>query len=163
VGRIVGGENLVISTKRCREKEAGQVALIYIVSMVIVIAAIALLVDGGRYLVMRNRVRMLADASALSGANMLDIEEAQKGSFVLDAGSDELSAGYQAREIFDINKAASPEWADFQLAEVRVQGNEIRVTVTGSSAPLFGNQWGLNYSATIVSSARVATGISSER
>lgn len=141
------------------EKEKGQVSLIFIVSMLIVIGAIALLVDGGRYLVMRNRVRMMADASALSASSILDLEEASNGNFVLDINGAELTA----KHIFDKNLETSPEYADFELGEVRVQGNQIWVTVKGRSAPLFGSQWGLNYSTTIVSSARAATGISSER
>ncbi len=142
-----------------QEKEKGQVSLIFIVSMVIVIAAMALLVDGVRYLVMRNRTRMMADASALSAASILDLEEASNGNFVLDRSG----AIYTANDIFSKNIETSPEYADFELNEVRVQGNQIWVTVTGRSAPLFGSQWGLNYSTTIVSSARAATGISSER
>lgn len=142
-----------------QEKEKGQVSLIFIVSTVIVIAAMALLVDGGRYLVMRNRTRMMADASALSAASILDLEEASKGNFVLDRSG----AIYTANDIFSKNIETSPEYADFVLDEVRVQGNQIWVTVTGRSAPLFGSQLGLNYSTTVISSARSATGISTER
>lgn len=145
------------------QKENGQVSLVFVVSMVIIIAAFALLVDGGRYLVMRNRARMIADASALSGASILDIEEAQQGNFILVPGNDKFSAKGKATEFFHDNEADSPEWAEFQLVEVRVQGSEIWVTVTGSSAPVFGSQWGLHYTTTIVSSARAATGISTER
>ena len=141
------------------EKEKGQVSLIFIASMVIIIAAIALLVDGGRYLVMRNRTRMMADASALSAASILDLEEARNGNFVLGINGAKKSA----EDIFNENIKTSPEYADFELNEVRVQGNQIWVTVTGRSAPLFGSQWGLNYSTTIISSARAATGISTER
>ncbi len=145
------------------DEEKGQVSLVFVVSMVIIIGAFALLIDGGRYMVMRNRARMMADASALSGAGMLDIEQAQEGNFTLIPGNDKFSAKGKATEIFHDNKEDSPEWADFQLDEVRVQGNEIWVTVTGRSEPLFGSQWGLRYTTTIVSSARAATGISSER
>ena len=142
-----------------RKKESGQTSLVFIASLVIIIAAFALLVDGGRYLVMRNRTRMLADASALSGAGMLDVEKAQEGDFVLDS----VEALKMADERFNDNKTDSPEWADFQLAEIRVVGKEIWVTVTGTSTPLFGSNLGLNYTATTVSSARAASGISSER
>ncbi len=141
------------------ESEKGQASLIFVVSMVIVIAAIALLVDGGRYLVMRNRARMMADATALSAASILDLEEASNGNFVLDWSGTRDTAD----AIFSKNLETSPEYAEFELDEVRVQGNQIWVTVTGRSAPLFGSQWGLNYSTTIVSSARAATGISGER
>jgi len=142
-----------------RKKESGQTSLVFIASLVIIMAAFALLVDGGRYLVMRNRTRMLADASALSGAGMLYEEKAQEGDFVLDP----VKAYKMADERFTDNKTDSPEWADFQLAEIRVVGKEIWVTVTGTSTPLFGSSLGLNYTATTVSSARAASGISSER
>lgn len=139
--------------------EKGQVALVFIASMVIVIAAMALLIDGGRYLVMRNRARMMADAAVLTGAGHLDIKEAGSGNFVLHSDNAEDAAKLN----FISNQADSPDYADFSIDEVRVSGNRIWVTVTGTSAPLFGSQWGLNYSATVVSSARAGTGISSEQ
>lgn len=144
---------------KTRNKESGQTSLAFVVSMVVIISAFALLVDGGRYLVMRNRTRMMADASALSGAVMLDVVEAQQGNFVLDP----IPANNKARDIFDKNKKDSPGWADFQLDEVHIQDNNIWVVITGTSSPLFGSQWGLRYTTTIVSSARAASGISSER
>ena len=63
---------------RARE-ESGQVSLVFIASLVIVIGAMALLIDGGRYLVMRNRARMLADAAAITGAGIVDVVEAGQG------------------------------------------------------------------------------------
>jgi hypothetical protein len=142
-----------------RERERGQTSLVFIASLVIIIAAFALLVDGGRYLVMRNRVRMMADASALSGAGMLDIEKAQEGDFVLDG----TEAYKRAKKIFNDNIEDIPDWSDYQITQIRISGNEIWVSISGTSAPLFGSNFGLNYSTTIVSSARAATGISSER
>ena len=142
-----------------RKGENGQASLVFIASLVIIMAAFTLLVDGGRYLVMRNRARMMADASALSGAGLLDIEKAQEGNFVLDIND----ARKYAQSIYDQNYLDKPDWADYQLQEVRVSGNEIWVTITGTSTPLFGSNLGLNYSVTIVSSARAASGISSER
>lgn len=139
--------------------EKGQVALVFIASLVIIIAAMALLVDGGRYLVMRNRTRMLADAAAITGAGIMDVLEAGNGNFILDT----VGADAAAKANFAKNLDDSPEYADFSMDEVRVQGNRIRITVTGRSTPLFGAQWGLNYSATVVSSARAGTGISSEK
>ena len=142
-----------------RKGENGQASLVFIASLVIIMAAFTLLVDGGRYLVMRNRARMMADASALSGAGLLDIEKAQEGNFVLDIND----ARKYAQSIYDQNYLDKPDWAEYQLQEVRIVGNEIWVTVAGSSTPLFGSNLGLNYSVTIVSSARAASGISSER
>ena len=142
-----------------RKGENGQASLVFIASLVIIMAAFTLLVDGGRYLVMRNRARMMADASALSGAGLLDIEKAQEGNFVLDIND----ARKYAQSIYDQNYLDKSDWAEYQLQEVRIVGNEIWVTVAGSSTPLFGSNLGLNYSVTIVSSARAASGISSER
>ncbi len=144
-----------------KRKEQGQTSLVFIASLVIIMAAFALLVDGGRYLVMRNRTRMMADVLALSGAGMLDLSEIQEGtgSFDLDPGV----AWNVVEETFAENNEDSPDWADFQIAQIRVLGNEIWVTVTGTSAPLFGSNLGLNYSATVTSSARAGSGISSER
>lgn len=143
-----------------KKKERGQASLVFIASLVIIMAAFALLVDGGRYLVMRNRARMITDASALSGAGILDLSKVQegKGNFDLDP----LEAWYVVNETFAANNEVSPDWAEFQIVQIRVLGNEIWVTVTGTSAPLFGSNFGLNYSATVTSSARAGSGISSE-
>lgn len=145
--------------------EKGQASLVFIASLVIIMACFALLVDGGRYLVMRNRARMMADASALSGASALDIQKAGEGKFVLQSGGDSVpgSAKYIATSIFNTNNGDSPDWADYTLDTVRVSGNEIWVTITGRSTPLFGSNWGINYSSTITASARAAVGISTER
>lgn len=140
------------------KRESGQVALVFIASLVIVIGAMALLIDGGRYLVMRSRARMLADAAAITGVGVLDIVQAGQGNFILD----NEEAWDAADENFIINVEDSPDYADFSLDSVQVIGNQITVTVTGRSTPLFGSQWGLNYSATVVSSARAGSGISSE-
>jgi hypothetical protein len=148
--------------KIASKNEKGQASLVFIASLVIIMACFALLVDGGRYLVMRNRARMMADASALSGASALDIQKAYEGNFVLQSGGDEGSARGIATDIFNANDSDSPEWANFTLEEVRVSGNQIWVTVSGSSAPLFGSNWGINYSTTITASARAAVGISTE-
>jgi hypothetical protein len=145
------------------KNERGQASLVFIASLVIIMACFALLVDGGRYLVMRNRARMMADASALSGASALDPEKAGEGTFVLQSGFDETSARGIATDIFNDNNGESPEWATYNLDSVRISGNEIWVTITGSSAPLFGSNWGISYSTTITASARAAVGISTER
>ena len=141
-----------------RKGESGQVALVFIASLVIVIGAMALLIDGGRYLVMRSRTRMLADAAAITGVGVLDVVEAGQGNFILD----DIEARKAADNNFTKNQVDSPDYTDFSLDSVQVQENQIRVTVTGTSAPLFGSQWGLNYSATVTSSARAGSGISGE-
>ncbi|MCK5794266.1 MAG: Tad domain-containing protein [Anaerolineales bacterium] len=140
--------------------ERGQVALVFVASMVIVIAALALLIDGGRWLTMRSRARMLADASAYSGATVVDLERAGEGNIVL---SDKYFTAEQvAIKAFNANKDSTPEYMDFDAPDITVRGNEIQVTVTGRSRALFGSQWGLNYSATVTSSARAGWGISTE-
>ena len=138
--------------------EKGQVALVFIASMVIVIAALALLIDGGRWLTMRSRARMLADSSAYSGASVVDVQKAGEGNISLDSSLAEAVAF----KTFNANRESSPEYMEFDDPGIRVSGNEIRVTVTGRSMALFGSQWGLNYSATVTSSARVGWGISTE-
>ncbi len=143
-----------------RSRESGQVALIFIASMVIVIAALALLIDGGRWLTMRSRARMLADASAYSGATAVDIQRAGEGDIVLS--NSYITAEQVAIKAFDANKDSTPEYMDFDPPYISVRDNEIWVTVTGRSRALFGSQWGLNYSATVTSSARAGWGISTE-
>jgi glycerate-2-kinase len=143
-----------------RSSEHGQVSLVFIASMVIVIAALALLIDGGRWLTMRSRTRMLADSSAFSGASVVDLQQAGEGNIVLS--DNYVTAKEVATKAFDANKASTPEYMEFDDPVIIVSGNEIKVTVTGRSRALFGSQWGLNYSATVTSAARAGWGISTE-
>ncbi len=137
--------------------ERGQVSLVFIASMVIVIAALALLIDGGRWLTMRSQARIMADASAFSGASVIDIQSAGEGDITLGTYAKTV-----ATNTFNTNKDSTPEYMYFDDPDITVLGNEIRVTVTGRSQALFGSQWGLNYSTTVTSSARVGWGISTE-
>ena len=144
--------------------ERGQTSLVFVASLVIILGAFALLVDGGRYLVMRSQARMMADASALSGASIIDIEEAKKGNFILETGGegDPVTASEKAVEIFKKNKEDAPQWTLYQI-DVRVHENEIWVKITGHFSPVFGSGLGLSYSTSVTSSARAAVGISEER
>ena len=146
----------------CGEK--GQASLVFVASLVIILAAFALVIDGGRYLVMRSRARMMADASALSGASAIAVDEAQQGNFILDPGGvyDPDSAMGKAVDVFKRNKSDAPDWTNYQI-DVRVAGNEIWVTVTGQFSPVYGSGLGLTYSTSVTSSARAAVGISHER
>jgi len=150
--------------RRNKYTEKGQASLVFVASLVIILAAFALAIDGGRYLIMRSRARMMADASALSGAGVLDLEEAQKGHFVLEAGGEgvPVTAKEKAVDIFNANKEAGPKWTRYQI-DVRVAGNEIWVTVTGQVSPVYGSGLGLSYTTSVTSSARAAVGISHER
>lgn len=147
-----------------KHNEKGQTSLVFVASLVIILSAFALVIDGGRYMVMRSRARMMADASALSGAGVLDLEEAKKGNFVLETGGEgvPVTATEKAIDIFNTNKEDAPDWTNYQI-EVRVYGNEIWVTVTGQVSPVYGSGLGLTYSTSVTSSARAAVGISHER
>ena len=133
-------------------------SLVFIASMVIIVAALALLIDGGRWLTMRSRARMLADASAFSGASAVDLQQAGEGDFDLSSGAEIV-----ATTTFELNEASSPEYMEFDAPDITILDNEIWVTITGRSRALFGSQWGLSYSATVTSSARAGWGISSEK
>lgn len=148
--------------------ERGQTSLVFVATLVIIIGAFALLIDGGRYLVMRSQARMMTDASALSGASIIDVDEAKKGNFVLEtSGADKegnsiVTASEKAVEIFKKNKEDTPPWTLYQI-DVRVYENEIWVKITGHFSPVFGSGLGLSYSTSVTSSARAAVGISEER
>jgi len=103
---------------------------------------------------------MLADASAYSGAAVVDLQKAGEGDIVLSTNA--ISAENIAIETFNANKTTTPEYMDFDVPDITILGNEIRVTITGRSRALFGSQWGLNYSTTVTSSARAGWGISTE-
>ena len=100
---------------------------------------------------------MLADSSAYSGASAVDLQRAGEGDSALDSYAEVVAV-----KTFELNEASSPEYMEFDDPDITVRGNDIWVTVTGRSRALFGSQWGLNYSATVTSSARAGWGISTE-
>lgn len=61
-------------TTRSRERQVGQILPLFVLSMVVVLAAGALLLDGASMLVTRRHLQNAGDAAALAGANTMQID-----------------------------------------------------------------------------------------
>ncbi|HYN68884.1 MAG TPA: pilus assembly protein TadG-related protein, partial [Candidatus Eisenbacteria bacterium] len=59
------------SSGRAARRDAGQILVLFCLSMVAMLVALALLYDGARALVLRRQLQNAADAAALAGANVI--------------------------------------------------------------------------------------------
>jgi len=120
-----------------RQFERGQVVVAFVVLIPVLIMALFISLDLGRYQIMRNQVRIAADAAALSAAGALDIREATNGNFVLN----ETWAQQRAAEAVAAMQGRIDEddWMTISLVSVRVDGAEVEVRVNGTASTLFGS------------------------
>ena len=122
--------------------ESGQIVVAFVVLIPVFILALFIVLDLGRYQIMRNQIRIAADSAALAAAGSLDIREAARGNFVLNES-----------------------WAQQRASEAVMAMQEVEVRVNGTASTIFGGFpligiRGLN--ASVVSSARSATGVNTE-
>jgi Flp pilus assembly protein TadG len=143
-----------------RQREKGQALVVFLVLFPIFIMALFVAFDLGRYLVMRNQLRLAADSAAVAGAGALDMASADSGNFILHPAWAQQRAAAAFGKVSALNSAG---WMSMALGSVQVSGKEITVTVSGYSTAVFGKYLGISgYSATVTSSARAATGITAE-
>ncbi|MBN2471849.1 MAG: hypothetical protein JXN59_14095, partial [Anaerolineae bacterium] len=67
-----------------RRSETGQAIFLVLGLMVILLVALTLAFDFGRFFLLRSRVRIIADTAALAGAGALDIQRSAGGNFALN-------------------------------------------------------------------------------
>jgi Flp pilus assembly protein TadG len=167
----MGGSHRVHSSLRAKRQshtghhksESGQVVVAFVVLIPVLIMALFISLDLGRYQIMRNQVRIAADAAALAAAGALDLSEAADGNFVLN----ETWAQQRAMEAVAAMKGRITEdnWMTISLTSIQVNGAEVEVRVNGTAATVFGSFPVLGvggFSVSVVSKARAATGIHSE-
>jgi len=146
-----------------RRSESGQIVVAFVVLIPVFILALFIVLDLGRYQIMRNQIRIAADSAALAAAGSLDIREAAGGNFVLN----ESWAQQRASEAVTAmqGRITEDDWMTISLTSVKVNGSEVEVRVNGTASTIFGSFpligiRGLN--ASVVSSARSATGVNTE-
>jgi len=146
-----------------RRSERGQAVVAFVALIPVLIMALFIVLDLGRYQIMRNQIRIAADSAALAAAGALDIQEASRGHFVLN----ENWAKQRAIEAITSmqGRIAEDTWMTFSLASVRVSGAEVEVQVNGTASTIFGSfpLIGVHgFNASVISRARCATGVNTE-
>ncbi len=145
------------------ESERGQVVVAFVILIPVLIMALFISLDLGRYQIMRNQIRITADAAASAAAGALDLSEAAKGNFVLN----ETWAQQRAAEAAAATQGriAEDNWMTISLVSVQVNGAEVEVRVNGTASTVFGSFPVLGiggFNASVISKARAATGIETE-
>lgn len=168
---MMGGshqEHLIHRTRprpltRGHESERGQVVVAFVILIPILIMALFISLDLGRYQVMRNQVRIAADSAATAAAGALDLAEATRGNFVLNQtwAQQRASDAVAATQ----GRIAEDNWMTISLVSVQVSGAEVEVRVNGTASTIFGSFPVLGiggFNASVLSKARAATGIETE-
>lgn len=161
-----GGEVTVIARAvrflRSKESERGQIILAFIVLFPIFIVALFIVTDLGRYLYLKNQVRIAADSAALAAAGAVDIRQAGMNEvFVLNEGWAEVRAAQAIAEMS--GEISEDSWMRYWISSVIVDGREVTVIVDGTGPAVFGGYVGISdFSARAVSHARAAVGVDSE-
>ena len=140
---------------------SGQVILPLLGLLVILVIALTVAFDFGRFLLLRSRVRSIADTAALAGAGALDIQRSTAGNFALNTSW----AQERAEQVYHETLARNPRdrWMQISLLEIAVEGRTVRVTLSGSCQPVWGTYVGIPaFSTRVTSAARAAIGITQE-
>ena len=147
---------------RGRESERGQSLLAFIVLLPVFIVALFVVTDMGRYLYLKNQVRIAADSAALAAAGALDMRQAGMNEvFVLNADWADQRARLALAEMG--SRIGEDDWMTYWISSVIVSGRDVTVIVDGSGSAIFGGYLGISgFSARAVSHARAAVGVNNE-
>ena len=147
---------------RSRESERGQSILAFVVLFPVFLVALFMVTDIGRYLYLKNQVRIAADSAALAAAGALDMRQAGMNEvFVLNADWAEERARDAIDEMSD--EVSEDAWMRYWISSVIVGERDVTVIVDGSGSAIFGGYLGISgFSARAVSHARAAVGVNSE-
>ncbi len=145
-----------------RRSERGQAVVLVLGMMAMLLLALTLAFDFGRFFLLRSRVRTIADTAALAGAGALDIQRSAGGSFAVNTNW----AQARALEVYQKSLALNPKdtWMTISLGGISVNGRVVTVTVNGTCASVWGGFFGIGaFSTSVTSDARAAVGITRER
>ena len=147
---------------RSRESERGQSILAFVVLFPIFIVALFVVTDIGRYLYLKNQVRIAADSAALAAAGALDMRQAgQDGVFALNEDWAWKRANGAIGET--VGQIGEDNWLEYRVASVMVSGPEVTVIVDGNGSSIFGGYLGISgFNARAVAHARAAVGVNTE-
>ena len=142
--------------------ERGQAVLAFIILFPIFIVALFVVTDLGRYLYLKNQVRIAADSAALAAAGALDMQRAGMDEvFVLNKTWARSRANNAIREMS--SRMSEDRWMRYWLSSVIVNGRDVTVIADGSGSAIFGGYLGISdFSARAVAHARAAVGVDSE-
>ena len=144
-----------------RFSERGQIIFPILGLFIVLILALTLVIDFGRFFLLRSRVRTIADTAALAGAGALDIRQSTTGDFSLNA----IWARERSQEVYQQTLSRNPKdaWMSINLESVSVDGLLVTVKVSGTCEAIWGGLFGItNFSTSVISSARAAVGITTE-
>jgi len=147
---------------RGRESERGQSLLAFIILLPVFIVALFVVTDMGRYLYLKNQVRIAADSAALAAAGALDMRQAGMNEvFVLNETWATRRAEGAITEMR--TRIVEDDWMTYWVSSVIVSERDVTVIVDGSGSAIFGGYLGISgFSARAVSHARAAVGVNSE-
>jgi Flp pilus assembly protein TadG len=140
----------------------GQIEIGVLVLLPIFIFAMLIVVDFGKYIILRNQVKIHADSAALAAATATDIYKATASkTFVIDQPWGETRARDGVQYAIDQNP--QDYWMEITIDSVNVSGNYVEVQVTGRCATSWAKYLGVGqWSATVTARARMAAGITSD-
>jgi Flp pilus assembly protein TadG len=146
-----------------RHLEKGQVLPAFVVLIPVFILSLFIVLDLGRYQIMRNQVRIAADSAALAAASALDAKQAGEGNFVLNENWARQRA---ADTLMELSTHNDDPWMALSLVYVEVEGADALVRVNGTASSLVGGfpLIGISgFSASAQARARAATGVDAEQ
>ena len=148
--------------KKIHPREKGQSLVTFVAAFPILIFALTVVFDFGLFLITKSYTRMIADSAALAGAGALDMSGLDQQIFILNPDW----ADARVRQAYNQNvgnMSDEDSMMTFTLTNVSVSGASVWVSVSGRCNFVWGSYMGLvNCSTTATSSARAASGISSE-
>lgn len=142
--------------------ERGQITLGALMLVPVFLIALGFVIDYGRFIILRNQVKMYADGGALAAAGALNVHEAtMNANFVLDP------AWARTRVISGIQAAHSSNrgdsWMTIRVTNVWVSGSRVEVTVQGEADALMLQPFGIQrWRTSVTSRAKAATGITGD-
>lgn len=142
--------------------ERGQALLAFVILIPVFILSLFIVLDLGRYQIMRNQIRIAADSAALAAAGALDAKEAGAGNFVIN---EDWAYQRATDSLLETSGHLGEPWMTLSLLAVDVDGAEVLVRVNGEANTVFGTfpLLGISgFSATVESRARAATGVDAE-
>ncbi len=145
-----------------KRSERGQAVVLVLGMMAMLLLALTLSFDFGRFFLLRSRVRTIADTAALAGAGALDIQRSAGGNFIVNT----TWAGSRALEVYQKSLALNPKdtWMTISLGGISVNGRTVTVTVNGTCPSVWGGFFGIGaFSTSVTANARAAVGITRER
>jgi uncharacterized protein (UPF0333 family) len=140
----------------------GQIEIGVLVLLPVFIFAMVIVVDFGKFIILRNQVKIHADSAALAAATATDINQATASkTFVIDKPWGET----RARDGIQLAIDQNPQdyWMEITIDSVNVSGNYVEVQVTGKARTSWAKYVGVGqWVTTLTSRARMSAGINSD-